>query len=309
MSEVRARAGDGRRSPDRVTRGAGSGRDQRQASGRGGIGRCGRGPGLDRQPRREVFGGVDPHIQRHLGMLQAAELRALAAHPSQPARRDRQMVGPPRDHVDLAAEVGDPERMDHVGRADFDARGPVDRQMQLVGGLDPPPGRGIAVFQPPPPLLRRDPDVGGGGLVLHRQRPIDQEARGRQDQDARRDKYGPGAEAHSQRTVVGPGLRRSRQSMSRPPDRPAQEHQHERIGPATDDQHQVHQSVQGRRLIACRIQHGRTDGAASQHRRQKRQTGPFHHSGPRQVEADGSPVCAFAFRRRWSGFTSTRPWT
>ena len=71
---------------------------------------------LTRAPGREVGGAVGDHKEGHAGVLQAAELGALAAIAARRGGLDPGDIGDARDHVHLPGQLRDPEGMDHVGR-------------------------------------------------------------------------------------------------------------------------------------------------------------------------------------------------
>ena len=71
---------------------------------------------------------------RHRGVLDSAELRALAAVDTGRLGVEPRLVRDARDRVELAAERGDPPRVDHVEvrRGDLEPDGPADGRAQLV---------------------------------------------------------------------------------------------------------------------------------------------------------------------------------
>jgi len=79
-----------------------------------GVGIVGRGSGsaLRLQPLLELRRRLGDDEQRHVGVLQAAELRALAAIGAGPVGAHRQRVRLPWDEVHLAGEIGHPEAVD-----------------------------------------------------------------------------------------------------------------------------------------------------------------------------------------------------
>jgi hypothetical protein len=68
-------------------------------------------------PTRELFLWLGKDVERHMGMLQATELGALAAEHPGPVGLQMQRVHLARDQVLLALEVRHPEAVDHVNRA------------------------------------------------------------------------------------------------------------------------------------------------------------------------------------------------
>ncbi len=76
-------------------------------------------------------------------------------------RLEDQFVDPSRNHVELAAKRGNPERVDHVRAAQAKKRPLAHRQADFVGQFDRLAVR-RQVAHPPPPLLARDLDACGG---------------------------------------------------------------------------------------------------------------------------------------------------
>src|SRR5438552_11094102 len=84
-------------------------------------------------------------------------LAALALIRTRAARGEPKMVGDAGKHVHLRPELGDPEAVDDIGRGEVEVDRCVDRDVQLVRGLD------AAVAELPPPLV-------AGGRDAHRRR-------------------------------------------------------------------------------------------------------------------------------------------
>ena len=121
----------------------------------------------------EVLGADDLDVEQHPRVVDAAELVALAAVVTDGGRGDAVVVVAARDDVHLHQEAGHAEVVDHVGRAELELGGLVDRQHERrdvrrgaglvdVGGLD---GGLVDVVERPLPLLADDED-GVVGLAL-----------------------------------------------------------------------------------------------------------------------------------------------
>ena len=82
--------------------------------------------------RRSRAGGSTTTYERHLRVLPAAELGALAAI-ARPARSacEAQLVHPARDHVDLAGERRHPEAVDDVAAVQAEHDRAAGRQMRI----------------------------------------------------------------------------------------------------------------------------------------------------------------------------------
>src|SRR5207253_3064440 len=74
----------------------------------------GSGLALRGEPSSEVVGALGDDADAHPGMLDAAELRALALVRTGAARNEAKGVVRAGDHVSPAAELGHPEAMDDV---------------------------------------------------------------------------------------------------------------------------------------------------------------------------------------------------
>ena len=143
-------------------------------------------PSLPGEPAAELVLGLRNDEQRHPGVLLTAVLGALPPVRAGLVRLDPHLVGPPRDHVRLPVEPGNPEAVDHVIGAEQDLDAPSHRDMDLVGR-----DHGVAVRERvahvPPVLVSRDHDrdvasrVGRPDLVQHHHRVVedpDQDHRG-----------------------------------------------------------------------------------------------------------------------------------
>src|SRR3954447_8551113 len=87
-----------------------------------------------------------------MGVLQAAELGALATIDAGPLGPKRQFVRPSGDQVLLARETRDPERMNDIEPFKLQPDFATDRDMDLVGGLEALLRRGAEILHAPPPL-------------------------------------------------------------------------------------------------------------------------------------------------------------
>jgi hypothetical protein len=87
-------------------------------------------PGLELRPadRRALEG--------HEGVLEAAELGALAAVQAGLVGLEGHQRGAARDQVLLARQAGHPQAVDHVVGLQLDDHRPADRHVDLVGGLE-----------------------------------------------------------------------------------------------------------------------------------------------------------------------------
>ena len=110
---------------------------------------------LVRAPGREVAGRVGDDHERHVRVLRAAELGALAAVDARAVGLQPGDVGLAGDDVGLAGQLRDPEGVDHVRAGQLDAHRPADRDVDLVGGGEGRRLVGVAVADAPPPLVRR----------------------------------------------------------------------------------------------------------------------------------------------------------
>ena len=94
----------------------------------------------------------------HKRMRCSAKLGALAAIGAGFRRTERQAVGAARDHVHLAAEGGNPERVNHVGAGEHELDPLADREAYFVcrnhGIL-----AGPLIHDPPPELAGHDFDA------------------------------------------------------------------------------------------------------------------------------------------------------
>ena len=94
---------------------------------------------LVREPGGEVRLAPGRRRRSHQGVRGAAVLGAGAAEDAGARRLERQAVRAPRNHVDLAAEGRNPERVDDVGALQVKLHRLADRQADLVGELDASP--------------------------------------------------------------------------------------------------------------------------------------------------------------------------
>ena len=145
--------------------------------------RGGSGLALRGEPSSEVVGALGDDADAHPGMLDAAELRALALVRTGAARNEAKGVDRAGDHVSLAAELGHPEAMDDVLGPQLELDDRADRHMHLVRGRHP------RVPELPPPLMRRRLDAQAGcraGERDLRERPERQREDHREDDGRRR---------------------------------------------------------------------------------------------------------------------------
>ena len=86
------------------------------------------------EPRVELVARHDLDRREHLGVLETAELGALAGVGPLVLRLEPCLVGDARDRVDLAAERGDPPRVDdvRVRGGHLEAHGHAGRRAHLV---------------------------------------------------------------------------------------------------------------------------------------------------------------------------------
>ena len=109
-------------------------------------------------PRFERGRLLGDHQQRHVRVLQATELGALAAIHAGPIGGEGQVVAAARDQILLAREIGHPEGVDDVRRAELDADWAPHRDVDLVRGDQRSVGRFVAIGDLPPPLIAAQPD-------------------------------------------------------------------------------------------------------------------------------------------------------
>src|SRR5207237_6172237 len=110
---------------------------------------------LQTEPRVELALCLNDDADAHPRVLDAAELAALALVRTRAAREEPKMVRDAGKHVHLRSELGDPETVDDIGRGQVEVDRCVDRDVQLVRGLD------AAVAELPPPLVARGRDPHG----------------------------------------------------------------------------------------------------------------------------------------------------
>src|SRR3954467_9292568 len=84
-------------------------------------------PPLSISPGVECGGVFRNYEERHVGVLQSAELRALSAIDTGSIRADRQLVVTPRDEVLLAGKTRYPEGVDDVHALQRNANVASDR--------------------------------------------------------------------------------------------------------------------------------------------------------------------------------------
>ena len=199
--------------------------------------------------------------------------------------------------------------MDHVGRAERDARRLPEREVEFVGGLDPGAGGGIAILDAPPPLMAGDADlqrVAGAGAG---DGALDQEAARDEDGEADDDQRGPGDQPAGEAAVgrVDAGLARLAPVAARAQQADAEPGQHQQVHEAAHRHHQPEQRMDACRLLA-RGGERRLEAALArrerQHRRQQREPAQAHGStGPVQLSPCASPTWSTSWRRRFSGFS------
>ncbi len=94
-------------------------------------------------------------MQRHLGVLIAAKLCAHAAMHSRLFHLNTYMLDTAWDHVDLAAESGDPEAVNDIGRRQSEHDGTPHGHADFVCRADFASSCGVAIPDLPPPLNTR----------------------------------------------------------------------------------------------------------------------------------------------------------
>ena len=166
-------------------------------------------------------------------MLDAAELRALAAIRAGRLRCEVEAVVAARDQVLLAGEVGHPEGMDDVGGGEQHAHRAADRHADFVRRLE----AGIAIGDFPPPLMTAHldgEDVAGGGGEAPRREEADKGQGGdhdhgrghggrHRDGEARAPRRARDRAAAGLRTArSGPGSRPAALTIRIEPDQPAE---------------------------------------------------------------------------------------
>src|SRR5665213_4157503 len=112
MAEVRTEDAAGRQAADRVTGGAMLHESLLSSGGGIVVGRL----KLMVPPCLEIGGRQCDHEERHLGVLHAAEFRALSAIDAGPIGFDAKSVRLARYHVHLACELWHPEGMHDIAR-------------------------------------------------------------------------------------------------------------------------------------------------------------------------------------------------
>ena len=84
------------------------------------------------QPAPNAARGSCDDVERHVRVLEPAELGALPAVDAGSARVEDDVVRPPGDHIDLAVELRDPKAVDDVRAPDANVDGHADRNVDLV---------------------------------------------------------------------------------------------------------------------------------------------------------------------------------
>ena len=102
-------------------------------------------------------GVCDDDQEAHAGVLDAAELGALAPVGARRLGREAQHVVLAGDHVDLAGQLRHPEAVDHVVGVEPDLDRLAGREVDLVGRREP----GVGIGDIPPPPLGDDLDPAG----------------------------------------------------------------------------------------------------------------------------------------------------
>src|SRR5690349_2295389 len=88
------------------------------------------------EPAFEVSLGFDHDVESHVRVLEAAEFGALTAEPPQTVRAHPDGGGIAGDEIAFPLQVGRPEAVDDITRADLEHRGTVDRKVHFVSGHD-----------------------------------------------------------------------------------------------------------------------------------------------------------------------------
>ena len=86
-------------------------------------------------PASNLIRWLRDHPERHVGMLQAAELGTLAAKFARTVRLDPFESDTARNEIALAVQVRDPEAVDDVVGIAADCNGLAHRNVDFVGGL------------------------------------------------------------------------------------------------------------------------------------------------------------------------------
>src|SRR5947209_1170953 len=111
-------------------------------------------------PAREVFRCLGDDHERHVRVLQAAELRALPAIEAGLVRFDPEFVDAAGNEIALAVQVRDPEAVDDVARIEAQQDGRVDGDVDLVRVDDLLVRRQrVGILHFPPPLMPGDLDL------------------------------------------------------------------------------------------------------------------------------------------------------
>src|SRR6185503_2285062 len=91
--------------------------------------------------------------QRHLRVLESAELRTLRAIHSRPICADPCLCVMPRDQVALPSEVWHPEAVNDIVRVELDEHPLSNRQMNLVREPHSTLRDRVLILDLPPPLV------------------------------------------------------------------------------------------------------------------------------------------------------------
>ena len=151
--------------------------------------------------------GFGDDVERHVRVLQPAELRALAAEDARTIGLHPDRRGVAGNQIALAVEVRHPEAVDHVARRDLQHDRAVDRNVEFVRGDHAPARDGVVVPNLPPPLVADDLDRHGRRRMKRADRAPGPDARHEQSDkqnDGRRD-----GDAHRARENTFRSARRS----------------------------------------------------------------------------------------------------
>ena len=174
---------------------------------RHGAGRRGR-RALLLQPGLELRRRLRDDDEPHLGVLRAAELRALAAVHAGAIGLDVGGGVVTRDEVALAVQRRHPEAVDHVARHEHQQHGPAGRDVELVGRADQIVRLVSRVLELPPPLAADHVDGQRVVRVAHRVQAMPRADGHHQQGDEHQGGQRPGGRHHPQsRPLVEAPLR------------------------------------------------------------------------------------------------------
>jgi hypothetical protein len=145
--------------------------------------RAGRRP-LAGEPDLVLGGRLGDQLEPHVGVLDSAEFRAGPLVDSGPVRLQPDPIDLSGNQIDLAMELGHPERVDDVARLQFQVHRSSHRDVDLVGRRHPCMASVGEVRHFPPPLMADHPDfwrpirTAGQGKLPHRDQAEDEQSIG-----------------------------------------------------------------------------------------------------------------------------------